>query len=112
MRRSHAALAAACCFLALACEGLTSAADKPVAIEIVDPPDTVAVGDTAAVHVRVLNRDGDSIVGAAVSLVSLTPDTLGVDNSRIAVVGRMAGPGRAIAVAGNLPSAPFPVVVK
>jgi hypothetical protein len=75
-------------------------------------PDTIAAGDTLVIHVRVLNRSGDSIPNAAVTLVSLTPDTLGVDNSRTAIVGIIPGHGRAIAVSGSLPSEPFAVVVK
>jgi hypothetical protein len=70
------------------------------------------VGDTIDIHVRVLNRSGDSIPGAVVTLVSLTPETLGVDNARIAVVGKTVGPGRAIAVSGSLPSDAFTVLVK
>lgn len=61
---------------------------------------------------RVLNRSGDSIIGAPVVLVSLTPDTLGIDTPQVAVVGKLAGPGRAFARSGDLPSEPFPVIVK
>jgi hypothetical protein len=75
-------------------------------------PDSVLVGDTVVIRVRVLNREGDSIIGAPVELVSLTPDTLGVDNAKTAVIGRMPGPGRAIARSGDLPSAPFAIPVK
>lgn len=111
MKFSHAALAAACCFTVLGCEGLSSAEDKPVAIEIVAPPDSILVGDTIVIQVRVLNRSGDSIPGAVVTLISLTPDTLGVDNARLAVIGKAVGPGRAIAESG-IRSEPFPVLVK
>jgi hypothetical protein len=95
----------------LACEGLSSAADKPVALEVTLPKDTIAVGDTLLIHVKVLNRSGDSIPSAVVTLVSLN-DTLDVDNSRVAVIGKLTGHGRAIAVSGSLPSEPFAVVVK
>jgi len=62
--------------------------------------------------VRVLNRGGDSIPGAPVILVSLTPDTLGIDTPQVAVVGKLAGPGRAYASSGDFKSDPFRVIVK
>lgn len=70
------------------------------------------MGDTVVIRVRVLNRSGDSIIGAPVELVSLNPDTLGVDNARTAVIGKIKGSGRAIARSGDLPSAPFAIPVK
>ncbi len=70
------------------------------------------MGQTIPIHVRVLNRSGDSIVGAPVVLISLTPDTLGIDTPQVALVGKIAGHGRAFARSGDLPSDPFPVVVK
>ena len=94
------------------CQGLTSAADKPVAVEIVAPPDSIQVGQTIPIHVRVLNRDGDSIPDAAVLLVSLNPDTLGIDTAAVALVGKAKGPARWLARSGDLPSTTFPVVVK
>ena len=67
-------------------------------------PDSIGIGDTVDVHVRALNRSGDSIPGAPIELVSLNPDTLGIDPARIAVFGIVAGTGRFIARAGNIPS--------
>ena len=98
--------------MAVACEGLTVSDSKPIALEIIAPPDSIHVNDTTAIHVRVLNRSGDSIVGAPVRLVSLTPDTLGIDSSRIAIVGLQAGPGKFVAFSGSLPSVPITVIVK
>ena len=95
-----------------ACEGLTSSDSKAVAIEVVAPPDSIHVGQTIAIHVRVLNRSGDSIAGAPVHLVSLTPDTLGIDSSQTAIVGLQVGPGKFVAFSGALPSVAFPVLVK
>jgi hypothetical protein len=83
-----------------------------VAIEIVHPPDSVLVGDTVVIHARVLNRSGDSIPGAPMALISLTPDTLGVDAARFAVVGKAKGPGQAIVKSADLPSSPFLIPVK
>jgi hypothetical protein len=110
VNRRHAAHAAAWILVA-ACSGLTSSASTPVAIEFVEPPDTVAVGDTVPLHIRVLNRDGDSIPGAPVLLFSLDPDTLGVDSARLAVVGVAPGPGRVVARSGELSSNPFRIIV-
>jgi hypothetical protein len=90
---------------------VSSADDVAVAVEIVAPPDSIHVGDTVVIHVRALNRGGDSIA-AAITLVSLTPDTLGVDNTKLAIIGKAPGTGRAIAVTGSLPSEPFAVPVK
>lgn len=116
MRRAfpHAALAAACCVWALSCQGFTSGENEPIAVQLVNPPDTILVNDTVVIQVRVLNRSGDSIPGAPVALHSLSPDTLGVDSVRMAIVGRLPGKANFVAVAtsANLPSAPFPVVVK
>ena len=69
-----------------------------MSVEIVAPPDSLHVGDTVAIHVRVLNRDGDSIVGAVVRLVSLNPDTLGIDSARVAIVGKHVGPAKAVEI--------------
>jgi len=95
-----------------ACSGLTSSDTTPIAVEFVAPPDTIAVGDTVPLHVRALNRSGDSIVGTPIALIPLAPDTLGVDSARLAVIGRLAGHGRVVARAGNLPSNPLTIVVK
>ena len=59
-----------------------------------------------------LNRSGDSIPGASVILISLTPDTLGIDSARLAVIGKAVGPGRVIARTADLPSDPFTILVK
>ena len=65
------------------------------------------------IHVRVLNRSGDSIPDYPVVLVSLSPDTIGIDSARVAVVGLLApGSGRVIAKAGSLPSELFRIIVK
>jgi hypothetical protein len=96
--------------LVVACTGLDGGSD-PVAIEFVNPPDTILVDETTLVHVRVLNRDGDSIPGAPWTLTSLNPDTIGVDTARRAVIGLMAGDGRILATTGSLPSEPFRIVV-
>lgn len=93
-----------------ACSG-AFAGNDPVAIEFVAPPDTLHVGDTTAVHVRVLDRAGDSVPGAPVRLVSLNPDTLGVDTLRQAVIGKAVGPGRLVAWSANLASDPFRIIV-
>ena len=96
----------------MSCRGLVSGDSTPVAVQVVAPPDTILVGDTIPIDVRVLNRSGDSIPGAPVALVSLNPDTIGVDSARLAVVGLAAGPGQVIAKAGSLPSQPFRIIVK
>ncbi len=62
-------------------------------------------------HVRVLDRAGDSIVGAKVSIVSLNPDTVGVDTTRLAVFGITPGSGSVVAFTGALTSTPLRVTV-
>lgn len=101
--------------VAAACTGLTS--DAPIAIEVVAPPDTVHVGETLAVNVRVLDRNGDSIPGAAIFLTSFKPDTLGVDTAgqRVFVIAPPA-PGTVAqctltARSGNIISSPFRITV-
>ena len=96
----------------MSCQGLVSGDSTPVAVQVVAPPDTILVGDTIPIDVRVLNRSGDSIPGAPVALVSLNPDTIGIDTASLAVVGIAAGPGQVIAKAGSLPSQPFRIIVK
>lgn len=105
--------------LAAACTGLTGGDTQAVAIEFVAPPDTIAVNETTVVNVRVLNRSGDSIPGAAWVLLSLSLDTIGIDSARHAVIGlgwadttSHIGSGRILARTGDLPSAPFRIVVK
>ena len=96
----------------MSCRGLVSGDSTPVAVQVVAPPDSILVGDTIPIDVRVLNRSGDSIPGAPVALVSLNPDTIGVDSARLAVVGLAKGPGQVIAKTGSLPSQPFRIIVK
>lgn len=105
-------MAAAIAILGTACRGLTSGKDQPVAIEFVGARDTVKVGDTVFVPVRILNRDGDSIPGAPIALTSLNPDTLQVDSARQSVIGVRPGPARIVANSGALRSDPFRITVK
>lgn len=77
-----------------------------------DPPDSVHVGETLLVQVRALNRSGDSIPGAAIVLVSLTPDTLAVPAGQHAVTGVAVGPGRIVAEVGTLQSGDLSILVK
>jgi hypothetical protein len=95
-----------------ACSAITGDSDQPVALEFVAPPDTVLVGETAFVAVRVLNRAGDSIPGADVSLLALNPDTLDVVPDTTLVVGVAPGPGRIVAASAGLRSEPFRIIVK
>jgi hypothetical protein len=95
----------------VSCRGFLADDATAVAVRVISPPDSVAVGDTLPVTVEALNRSGDVIPGAAVYLVSLTPDTLGVDSAGLRVFGLMPGPGEAQAGVQNLRSAPFRIVV-
>lgn len=70
------------------------------------------VGDTVPVTVEALNRSGDVIPDAAILLISLNPDTIGVDSALVAVVGIAPGPGDVVAGSGNLRSAPFRIIVR
>lgn len=102
---------AACVLLPpTACQGLTSGESVPVAVQFVQPPDSMHVGDTVVIHVRVLNRSGDSIPGAPVSLFSVD-SLLAVDTARFAVVARFPGTGRVVARSGSLPSDPLPIAI-
>lgn len=103
--------AAGLLYLAAACTGLTGG-DSPVAIEFVDPPDTIVVGVPTPVRVRALNRDGDSLPGAPIALVSLTPDTIAADSAQRTVTGLLAGSGRIIARVGALVTEPFRIVAR
>lgn len=96
----------------LGCEGLTSGDGDPVAIEFIDPPDSILVGETLTVQVRALNRSGDSIPGVIPKLLSENPDTLAVTDDSTAIIGRIAGPGRMRAVIGDLQTAIFPIPVR
>ncbi len=115
---SHATAAVACALAVLgtSCASITGDASVPVAIEFVTahaPPtaDTVEEFDTVPMHVRVLDRAGDSIAGAPVRLVSLNPDTLGVDSASLGVIGIQPGPARLLAISGSLRSDPLLLVV-
>lgn len=98
--------------MVLACEGVTSGTDTPVALVVLNKPDSILVGDTAVIQVRALNRSGDTIPNAVIVLFSRNPDTLGVDSARMAVIGLQKGTGRAVAVSGGLPSETFLIPVK
>jgi len=91
---------------------LSSDESTPVAITIAALPDSIVVGETLAVQVAVLNRSGDTIPGAPVELITLTPDTLGIHPTQIAIIGKAIGPGRFIARSGNFPSAALQIPVK
>jgi hypothetical protein len=95
-----------------ACTGLTSGENEPVAIEVIGAPDTILVNDTVPIHIRALNRSGDSIPDAPLRLFSLTPDTLGVDSARLAVIGLAPGPGWAVAAVARLSSDSFRIIVR
>lgn len=84
----------------------------PVAVLFVQPPDSMHVGDTVVLRVRVLNRAGDSIPGAPIVLFSENPDTMGVDSARFAVIAKIVGTGRVVARSGTLPSDPLPIPIK
>ena len=94
------------------CQGLVSDDSTAVAVQVVAPPDSIAVGDTVPITVRVLNRSGDSIPNAPVVLISLDTLFISIDSARLAVIGDSAGLGRVIAKTGSLPSDPFRIIVK
>lgn len=105
-------LAAALLVLSLvACRGFLSDDASPVALQVIAPPDSLAVGDTATITVEALNRSGDVIPDAVIFLISLTPDTIGVAGTGVAVVGLAPGPGDVLAQTGSLRSAPFRIRV-
>jgi hypothetical protein len=81
-------------------------------VVVVAPPDSMHVGDTVVIHARAINRSGDSIPGAVLALVSLDPDTMGVDTARFAVIGLIAGTGRAVVKVGALASNPFLIPIR
>ncbi len=95
----------------MSCRGFLSDDATAVAVRVIAPPDSIAVGDTIPLTVEALNRSGDVIPGAPVILATLTPDTLGIDSARLAVIGLMPGPGDALAGVGSLRTAPFRIVV-
>jgi hypothetical protein len=115
MRRAAALAAWSLTLLAAACTHLTTDLKAPVAIEFVAfTYPFVEVGDTLPLHVRVLDRAGDSIPGAPVELVVLDTAKLLVDSADLAVIGRDTTgttPARVVAVSGNLRSSPFSIRV-
>ena len=109
-------MACALALLASGCTGLVSDFSQPVAIEFVTSQGaalSVEEQDTLVVGVRVRDAAGDTVPGAPVRVVSLTPDTLGVDSARhFGLIGLRAGPGRVIAISGSLQSSPLAVTVQ
>ena len=85
-----------------------------MAIEFVTsqaPPLRLEELDTVIVGVRVRNRAGDTIPGVPVRLASLTPDTVAIDIADLGLIGVQPGPGKVVALAGALSSAPLSVTV-
>jgi hypothetical protein len=77
------------------------------------PPDTIAVGDTVPITVQALNRSGDTIPGADVFLLTLTPDTIAIGPDSVSVIGVIGGGGANLqAGVGNLRSTPFRIIVR
>lgn len=107
----------ACALAALAwgCKGVTADANAPVAIEFVTPqapPVQLEELDTVVIGVRVRNQSGDTIPNSPIRLVSLAPDTVGVDSAlRFGLVGLHSGAGRVVAISGTLQSDPLQVQV-
>lgn len=97
----------------MACTHLTTDLSVPVAIEIETPaPPSVEEHDTLRLVVRVFNRGGDSIPGAAVRLAVLDTAYLAVDSADQAVVGIKAHAGaRVVALSGSLRSDPLAIQV-
>jgi hypothetical protein len=110
-RHATAAVACALGLAATSCASITGDATAPVAIEFVAPPAAVEEFDTVAIRVRVRDRAGDTIPNAAVQLVSLAPDTLGVPTGRVSVFGLRPGGSRMVAISGGLHSDPLPIQV-
>ena len=81
----------------------------PVAIEFVTQPNPfVEVHDTLPLAVRVLDRGGDSIPGALISLVIIDTAFLRLDSAQNAVIGRdTAASARVVAISGSLRSDPL-----
>ena len=82
-----------------------------MAVQFVQPPDSMHVGDTVVMHVRVLNRAGDSIPGAPIVLFS-QDSLLAVDSARFAVIAEFAGLGHVVARTGSLPSDPLAIPIR
>ncbi len=115
LRHATASVACALAVLGTSCASITGDATAPVAVEFVLPAFsqslTVQEFDTVPIGVRVLDRAGDSIPGAAVRLISFNPDTLAVDSVHFALIGVAPGPARVVAIAGELQSSPLSVTV-
>lgn len=116
LRHATAAVACALAVLGTSCASITGDANAPIAIEFILPNFgqtlTVQEFDTVQIGVRVLDRSGDSIPGASVQLVSLNPDTLGIDSATNGLIGLRPGPARVVAVSGNLRSSALSVTVQ
>ncbi len=114
-RHATAAVACALAVLGTGCASITGDANAPVAIEFVLPSGsltlTVQEFDTVPLVVRVRDRAGDTIPGAPVQLISLNPDTLGIDSATSSLIGIQPGPARVVAISGSLHSNPLQVSV-
>lgn len=115
IRHATAAVACALAVLGTRCTSITGDANAPVSIEFVltsNPPDTVVEEfDTVTIGVRVRARSGDTIPGAVVQLVSLNPDTVGIDSVAHGLIGLIPGHARVLAISGSLRSDPLRVTV-
>ena len=70
------------------------------------------MGDTLRLHVRVLDRGGDTIPDAAVSLAVVDTAYLTLDSAAFAVIGRATTTAaRVVALAGSLRSDPLSIKV-
>jgi hypothetical protein len=113
IRRAAGLAASSFALLAPACTNLTTDLTVPVAIEIETPASpSIEQHDTLRLVVRVFDRGGDSIPGAAIRLAVLDTALLAVDSADQAVVGLNPGsPARVVALSGNLHSDPLTIVV-
>ena len=109
-------MACALALLASGCTGFTTDFSQPVAVEFVTSqkvPLTIEELDTIVVGVRVRSAAGDTIAGAPVNVVSLTPAEVGVDTAlHYGLVGLHSGTGEVIAFSGSLESGPLAVTVQ
>jgi len=98
---------------AVACTHLTTDSRAPVAIEFSALPNPyVEVGDTLRLHVRVLDRAGDSIPDADVRIAVVDTAYLALDSADRAVIGRApASAARVVALSGTVRSDTFSVRV-
>jgi len=95
------------------CTNLTSDVHAPVAVEFVTVASPfVDLGDTLPLTVRVLDRAGDSVPGAVVTLTVLDTAYLLLDSARLAVVGKaLAASARVVAASSGLRSDPLAIRV-